>query len=123
MKKNNTEFWKCWRSKLEIKSKCNQVDGSADPYVIADKFANHFKGTFSCNDPHKAESLQKDFTAFRANYNGMPLTEAQYFDVELVSKTIVNLKRGKAADIEGISAQHLQFCHPCLPVLLAKLFQ
>ena len=49
--------------------------------------------------------------------------QAQYFDVELVSKTIVNLKRGKAADIEGISAEHLQFCHPCLPVLLAKLFQ
>ena len=31
--------------------------------------------------------------------------------------------KGKAADIEGISAEHLQFCHPCLPVLLAKLFQ
>jgi len=73
------------------------------------------KAFFSCNDPHKAESLQNDFTALRANYNGMPLTEAQYFDVELVSKTIVNLKGGKAVDIEGISAEHLQFCHPCLP--------
>jgi len=34
----------------------------------------------------------------------MPLTEAQYFDVELASKTIANLTRGKAADIESISA-------------------
>jgi len=62
-------------------------------------------------------------TALRANYNDMPLTEAQYFDIELVSKTIATLKRGKAADITGISAEHLQFFHPCLPVLLAKLFQ
>jgi len=52
----------------------------------------------------------------------MPLTEAQYFDVELVSKTIINLKRGKAADIEGILAEHLQFCHSCLLVLLAKVY-
>ena len=62
-------------------------------------------------------------TALRANYYGMPLTEAQYFDTELVSKTIATRKRGKAADITGISAEHLQFFHPCLPVLLAKLFQ
>jgi len=46
MKKNNTDFWKCRISKLEIKSKCNQVNGRADPNVIADKFANHFKGIF-----------------------------------------------------------------------------
>ena len=25
-------------------------------------------------------------------------------------------------DMEGISAEHLQFSHPCLPALLAKLF-
>ena len=25
--------------------------------------------------------------------------------------------------MEGISAEHLQFSHPCLPALLAKLFQ
>jgi len=123
MTKNNTDFWKCWKSKFEVKNKCSQVEGCVDPSVIADKFANHYNGTFSCNDPHKAESLKRDFTALRANYNGLPLTEAQYFDVELVSKTIANLKKGKAADMEGISAEHLQFCHPCLPVLLAKLFQ
>ena len=84
------------------------MDGCVDVLrVIADKFANHFKATFSCNDAHKAETLKRDFTALRANYNGLPLIEAQYFDVELVSNTIANLKRGKAADIEGISAEHL----------------
>jgi len=122
MKKNNTDFWNCWKSKFEVKSKCSQVDGYVDRNVIADKFANHFKDTFFSNSPIKAESIKRDYTALRARYNGLPLTEAQYFDVELVSKTIANLKRGKAVDIEGISAEHLQFSHPCLPALLAKLF-
>jgi len=63
-----------------------------------------FKGTFSCNDPYKAETLKRDIMTLPANYNGLPLIEAQYFDDELVSNTIANLKRGNAADIEGISA-------------------
>jgi len=66
----------------------------------------------------KNESDTADRKGFQTlpNYNGMPLTEAQYFDVEFASKTIANLTRGKAADIESISAEHLQYCHSCLPV-------
>jgi len=56
MKKNNTDFWECWRSNFEDKMKCNRVNGCVDPIVIARKFANNFKGIFSCNDPHKTES-------------------------------------------------------------------
>jgi len=44
-------------------------------------------------------------------------------DTELVINMINNMKRGKAADTDGISAEHLLFCHPCLSILLAKLFQ
>ena len=58
MRKNNTYFWNCWKSKFEVKSKCSQVDGCVDRNVIADKFANHFKDTFSCNDPIKAKSIK-----------------------------------------------------------------
>ena len=60
MKKNSSDVWNCLKSKFEIKSKCSQVDG-VDHNVIADKFGNHFKGTFSCNDPHKAETLKRQF--------------------------------------------------------------
>jgi len=31
------------------------------------------------------------------------------------------MKRGKAAGLHGISAEHVIFCHPLLPVVLAKL--
>ena len=41
----------------------------------------------------------------------------------MVSHVIADLKRGKAAGIDGLSAEHLLFCHPALSVVLAKLFQ
>jgi len=44
-------------------------------------------------------------------------------NTELVSNMVNNMKRGKDADTDGISAEHLLFCHPCLSLLLAKLFQ
>jgi len=44
------------------------------------------------------------------------------FDTELVSKIIMGLKCGKAADIDGLSNEHLSFCHPILSVILSRLF-
>ena len=32
------------------------------------------------------------------------------------------MKRGKAAGIDGLSVEHLQFSHSLLPAVLAKLF-
>jgi len=122
MMKNNTVFWNCWRSKLETVSKCTQVDGTADP-CIADKFAVYFKASFSCNDSCKAESLKQDFMRSRCNIYGLPITEAQQFDTELVNRIISTLKLGKACDIDGFLAEHLKYCHPCLPYHLVKLFQ
>ena len=121
--KNNTAFWNCWRSKFEATAKCSQVDGCADPDIIADKFACHFKKAFSCNDPRKADILREEFLLSRPNYNGVPLTEVYSIDTELVSKVVSDLKCGKAADIDSLSVEHLRFSHPCLPVVLAKLFQ
>jgi len=94
-----------------------------DRYIIADKFFCHFKKASSCNNPLKAYILRKEFLLSRANYSGVPLTQAYSIDAELASKVITNLKCGKAADIDSLSAEHLCFCHPCLPSILAKLFQ
>jgi len=48
----------------------------------------------------------------RENYRGFPLADDIDFDTELVSKVIADLKRGKAADIAGLTAEHLQYSHP-----------
>jgi len=41
------------------------------------------------------------------------------FDTELVSKVIYDLKGGKAPDLAGLTAEHLQRAHPVLPVILS----
>ena len=58
----------------------------------------------------------------RYNCHGLPITDYHKFDTELVSSIINDLKVGKALDIDGLSAELLQFCHPVLSVILAKLF-
>jgi Reverse transcriptase (RNA-dependent DNA polymerase) len=122
LKKNNTAFWKCWRSKFETKKKCSLVDGCADADTIANKFANHFQNSFSSNNALQAEQLKVKYVESRANYSGLPLSESHKFDTELISTIIANLKKGKASGIDGLSAEHLQFCHPSLSVVLCKLF-
>jgi hypothetical protein len=58
----------------------------------------------------------------RASYVGSPMRDEVLFDAELVDSIVTNMKRGKAAGLDGLTAEHLQYCHPCLPTLLAKLF-
>ena len=36
------------------------------------------------------------------------------FDAELVETVITKMKRGKAAGLDGITAEHLQYSHPLL---------
>jgi len=59
----------------------------------------------------------------KENYFDSPLTNDWLFDTELVSKIIAELKRGRAADIDGLTAEHLTDAHPVLSVVLSKLFR
>ena len=79
----------------------------------------NFQKTISCNDPHQADALKLSYMDARDNYHGLPITDYHKFDTELVSSIINDLKVGKALDIDGLSAEHLQFCHPVLSVILA----
>ena len=60
--------------------------------------------------------------SMRQNYCGSPLTEEDLFDVELVSNVLQELKRGKAAGLDSLTAEHLIHSHPSLPCVLTKLF-
>jgi len=57
----------------------------------------------------------------RKKYFGFPSSDIS-FDTELASKVITELKRDKAADIEGFSNEHLIFSHPILPVIFQDIF-
>ena len=43
LNKNGPTFWKCWRSKFQVASKCTEAEGCVDNNLIADKFVKHFK--------------------------------------------------------------------------------
>jgi len=58
----------------------------------------------------------------RERYCGAPFTDEFLFDVELLSNVIDELKRGKAAGRDSLSAEYVIHCHPILSRILAKLF-
>jgi len=59
----------------------------------------------------------------RKGYCGKRMSACEVdIDAELVESVIKKMKRGKAFGLNGITAEHLQFCHYMLPWILAKLF-
>ena len=69
----------------------------------------------------RAEFRQKYWKALKELKENIKL-EDYLFTVEEVDNAISELKRGKAAGIDGLTAEHLQACHPILVSLLVKLF-
>jgi len=56
-------------------------------------------------------------------YHGLSYDVSCEFDAELVELVISKLKRGKAAGLDGITAEHLLYSHSLLPCVLAKLYR
>ena len=94
-----------------------------DDNAITRKFAEHFYKSYSCNSRSRANSLFEQFTSLRSEYVGARLLASHAIDTELVSDIVSAIHRGKAPDITGLTGEHLQYSHPSVIVLLAKLFQ
>ena len=58
----------------------------------------------------------------RVDYTGETLFDEYLVDVELIDTIIYNLKKGRAAGINHLTAEHLQFSHPAITTVLTKLF-
>jgi len=61
--------------------------------------------------------LTEEYNNLHDGYFGLPVPCGLSFDTEIVGNVISKLKRGKASDIAGLTAEHLLFSHPILPVL------
>ena len=123
LQKQGNTFWNCWRSKFSSKNpRPLQIDKLTGDLDIAEHFACHFKNISAIKTVDGNKKLQDIYTKKRSSYSGTPFSKDFAFDAELTEDLIQNLKRGKAAGLDGISAEHLQHCHPCLPTFLAKLF-
>ena len=113
MRKSNQEFWKIWKAKFpNVSADIVQVDGIADCDIIATNFARHFESTCKSASTNRNEALKAQYKAYRAAYFGSPLIDQQTFDVELLSRLINSLKRGKAAGLDELTSEHIQFSHP-----------
>ena len=124
VQKDGTTFWKVWKSKFDSRSnKITVVDGLSDAHSVAAKFADHFESCCCSSVTADGSSrLENVYHAMRDDYNGMPFDDIFTFDVELVDDSIRSLKRGKAAGLDELSAEHLIHCHPALCTVLKKLF-
>ena len=123
LKKEGRNFWNCWSSKFgssEYHVTC--VDGSVDEDIIAEQFAQYFSKVCANNTTSGSERLAREYRIMRSQYVGELFNDCHLFDAELVHNVITNMKRGKAAGLDGIMTEHLQCSHYVLPCILAKLF-
>ena len=121
--KDGPTFWRCWRSKFEVKRQNDEVDGCIDDASIACNFADYFSKIYTPNCTVRAENLLDEYTRLRQNYFGLPYHESSLFDTEQVSKVVADLHCGRAPGIDGIMAEHLMKAHPVLCVILSKFFR
>lgn len=123
IQKQGNTFWNCWRSKFSSKDKRPlKIDNLTNDADIADHFACHFKNICTIKTVDGNKKLQDIYLKKRSSYNGTPFTNDLAFNAELIVTLINKMKRGKAAGLDGLTAEHLQHCHPSLPTFLAKLF-
>jgi len=122
--KNGKEFWKCWNAKIGTKSNncIRQVNGIVDNATIAINFAKHFE---QICQPHTAsfnDQMKVKYEEMRATYLTPVLDKSMEFDAQLIGTSVSDMSNGKAAGLDGLSAEHLKYSHPIVIIILCKLF-
>jgi len=65
--------------------------------------------------------LKEKYEQMRFSYCGQLADELYQFDTELV-ESVTAMTRGKASGLDVVTAEHLQYSHALLFVMLSKLF-
>ena len=117
--KDMDAFWNSWKSKFGKQQPSTVVDGCCDDKGIADKFAALFSSIYVPNSAERHDHLCANFHDRFSHYS---VNNVAQIDVELVDKCISQLKKGKAAGIDCLTAEHICLAHPILVVHLTLLF-
>jgi len=121
--KNQGGFWKIWKSKFGTK-KCqpHTINGKNRKIDIANEFADYFSEACSCNSDTRNLELLNEFNEMK-KYCCVSYSKSDYYlSVEIVGNMIQQLHVGKAAGIDGLTVEHIHYCHPIIVLLLTKLF-
>ena len=97
------------------------IDGTSSTEEIIDKFVEYFK-QIGCNLTEAGNQVLFDkYNSRHGSYVGTRYSTNFEFDAGLVESVISGMKRGKAAGLNGLSAEHLQYSHPAICLLLSRL--
>jgi len=82
-------------------------------------FAQNFKKTYTSHSAAKNDAFKLEFEARIKSY--IDVNDHFIIDTETVHRCCQTLKRGKASDYDGLTAEHLQFAHPSFILIIVKL--
>ena len=122
LRKSGPSFWNCWNSKFKNKPDVVQIDGFIEEPKIVQLFANYFEETCKPFSEIRNSESQQNFEEARKKYCGSVLDKSSLFDVQLLSDIISQMKKGKAAGLDNLTAEHLKYSHPVLISILCRLF-
>ena len=125
---DTNSFWKSWR-KLYNKNNCHLapvVNGCSTKKDIADSFMDNFRQNSTPNNRERVESLNERFSekysAYIANHNESCDCKTTYVSIYDLIDALNNMKMGKCADEDEISAEHLHFAPVNMLSRLTALF-
>ncbi len=113
LSRSSKDFWK------EIKkitgngvSLSNTIEKVTGEKLIAELWGNHYKGLLNLPNMKSANEMNSEHT----NYERVQLSVSEIYNC------ISNLKRGKAAGCDGISAEHFLYAHCNVACIVTLLF-
>ena len=119
---DTNSFWKNWR-RLYNKNKSHLpsvVNGISSKEGIANSFMNSFKKNSTPNNLDNVNKLKEKFNSeyaeFLVKHNDGCDCKSSYISTSNVIDAIMNMRKGKSADEDGISIEHLH--HSPLNILL-----
>jgi len=120
MSKDMNEFWNTWRSKFSKSKPASVIDGYCDYQNIANRFADVFSSVCVPNSDTRHVELREKFFAVYAGYNHL-MSSKHIISTEIINKCINGLKKGKAAGLDELTAEHIVHSHPVLNFLIDHL--
>ena len=119
--KDSKSFWKSFKSKLGVKRSYEKViDGKVIEQEIAESFASTFSRVCAPNSAEHFARAYDQYTDNKKNYSNFPASELS-FPLQLIDNIIYKLKKGKAASLDNLTAEHVLFSHPCVISIITYL--
>ena len=112
---DNDTFWKSWRQ-LYSKNKSHiapVVDGLSSKEAIADSFRRTFEANARPNNPQKVEEVNTKFSeAYEklcSSHEAECLCSNYHITIDNTLDAVFNLKNGKSADDDDLTAEHFMY--------------